>query len=102
MSKGTILKAIIYATAGFANQCSLVTVTATTGNANTVISDVGLLWITTPASVSVQLQQPANTWTDIIAASVTQPVLIPSDGLNLRIHSADTSTNRSVSYYVIQ
>jgi hypothetical protein len=100
--KGELLKQIVYATAGFRNQCSYVTITATTGGANTVITDVGLLWITTPASVSVQLQDPANTWTDIIAASVTQPVLIPSDGMNLRIHSADTSTNRTVNYYVIQ
>lgn len=103
MSKGALLKQIVYATAGFSNVVSKVTVSSTTGNANTVISDIGLLWIAaTPASLSVQLQDPANTWTDIIAASVTQPVLLPSDGLNLRIHSADTSTNRSMTYYVIQ
>ena len=103
MSRGALLKQIVYATAGFSNQCSLVTVTATTGNANTVISDIGLLWfLTTPASVSLQLQEPAGTWTDIVAASSTSPVLIPSDGMNLRLHSANTSTNRSVSYYVIQ
>ena len=101
--KGSLLKQIVYATAGFSNQCSLVTVTATTGNANTVITDVGLLWIqSTPASLSIQLQDPPNTWTDKIAASTTEPVLIPSDGLNIRIHSADTSTNRSLTYYVIQ
>ena len=102
MSKGALLKQIVYATAGFSNVVSKVSVSATTGNANTVISDVGLLWLTTPASLSVQLQDPSGTWADVIAASVTQPVLVPSDGMNLRIHSADTSTNRTMTYYVIQ
>lgn len=96
------LKQIVYATAGLSNVVPLVSVSATTGNANTVIQDVGLIWITTPASLSVQLQEPSGTWTDIIAASVTQPVLLPSDGMNLRIHSADTSTNRTATYYLIQ
>lgn len=100
MSKGALLKQIVYATAGFSNVVSKVSVSSTTGNANTVIGDVGLLWITTPASVSVQLQDPAGTWSDVLAASET--ALIPSDGLNLRIHSADTSTNRTATYYVIQ
>src|SRR5215831_7366263 len=102
MSKGSLLKQIVYATAAFSNQCSFVTVTATTGNANTVITDVGLLWIKTPASVSIQLQDPSGTWTDILPASTSNPVLVPSDGVNLRVHSADTSTNRTANYWVIQ
>lgn len=99
---GALLKQIVYSTNGFSNYVSKVDVTATTGGANTVITDVGLLFITTPASVSVQMQDPADTWTDIIGASQTTPVLIPSDGVNFRVHSADTSTNRAATYYLVQ
>jgi hypothetical protein len=103
VATGGILKQIVYATAGFSNQCSLVTATATTGNANTVITDIGLLWFqSTPASLSVQLQDPSGTWTDVMVASATVPQLMPSDGMNLRLHSASTSTNRSASYYIVQ
>lgn len=99
---GALLKQIVYSTNGFSNYVAKVSVSATTGNANSVIQDVGLLFITTPASLSVQMQDPADTWTDIIGASQTTPVLIPSDGVNFRVHSADTSTNRSATYFLIQ
>jgi len=99
---GALLKQIVYSTNGFSNYVAKVTATATTGNANTVITDVGLLFITTPASVSIQMQDPASTWADIIGASQTTPVLIPSDGVNFRVHSADTSTDRAATYYLIQ
>ena len=99
---GALLKQIVYSTNGFSNYVAKVDVTATTGNANTIITDVGLLWVTTPASVSVELQDPADTWNSVVAASQTLPVLIPSDGMNLRVHSADTSTNRAATYYLIQ
>jgi len=104
MAKGSLLKQVVYAVAGFELSVSaLQTVSATTGNANTVIPDIGLLWIQpTPASVSIQVQTPANTWYDVVAASTTNATLVPSDGLNLRVHSADTSTNRSATYFIIQ
>lgn len=79
------------------------TITMSTTAANTVITDVGLLYVAgTAASVSVQIQDPSTTWTDVIAASTTPFVLIPSDGANFRAHSADTSTARTLTYYIIQ
>lgn len=103
--KGFLLKQIVYSTAGLSNITSYVTTTmgtsATTGDQ--VITDVGLLLVMpTAANVSVQVQDPANTWTAIVAASTTNAVLIPSDGVNFRFHSADTSTTRTANYFVIQ
>lgn len=102
--KGTLLKQIVYATAGLSNVTSYVTSTMGTSAAtgDQVITDVGLLLVMPTASnVSVQLQDPANTWTAIVAASTTNAVLIPSDGVNMRFHSADTSTTRTANYFVI-
>jgi hypothetical protein len=73
---------------------------STTGDQ--VITDVGLLLVMpTAANVSAQVQN-AGTWTAIIAASTTNATLIPSDGLNVRFHSADTSTTRTANYFVVQ
>lgn len=105
MASGSLLKQIVLTgVQGFELSVSaLQTVTATTGDANTVITDVGLLWVQpTPASVSLQMQSPADTWTQVVAASTTNATLVPSDGTNLRVHSADTSTNRSATYFIIQ
>lgn len=105
MAKGALLKQIVYATAGLSKQCSYVTVTMGTSAAagDQVITDVGLLLVMpTAANVSVQLQDPATTWTAIVAASTTNAVLIPSDGVNMRFHSADTSTSRTGNYFVVQ
>lgn len=104
MATGKLLtKIIVRGVAGFATSMGpLVTVTATTGSADTVITDVGLLWIqTVPASTSVQIQQPASTWADVVAASTTTMPFIPSDGTNFRVHNANTAADRSVTYYVI-
>ena len=105
MAKGSLLTKIVYATAGFSNQCNYVTVTMGTSAAtgDKVIADVGLLLVMpTAANVSVQVQDPATTWTAIVAASTTNAVLIPSDGVNMRFHSADTSTSRTGNYFVVQ
>ena len=103
MAKGELLKQIVYAVAGLSKQCTYVTVTMSTTAGDQVITDVGLLLVMpTAANVSVQLQDPATTWTAIVAASTTNAVLIPSDGVNMRFHSADTSTSRTGNYFVIQ
>lgn len=79
------------------------TVTATTGDANTVITDIGLLHFNkTAASVSLQFQDPLNTWTEVLPAGSSAGFVWFSDGTNLRVHSADTSTNRTATYYIIQ
>lgn len=104
MAKGSILTKIIYATTNLSNQASYVTVTMGTSAAtgDQVIADVGLLLVMpTATNVSVQVQN-AGSWTAIVAASTTNAVLIPSDGLNMRFHSADTSTTRTANYFVVQ
>ena len=103
MGKGSIINNIIYATTNFSNQASYVTVTLGTSAAtgDVVITDIGLLLLMpTAANVSAQLQN-AGSWTAIVPASTTNAVVIPSDGLNVRIHSADTTTTRTANYFVL-
>src|ERR1043166_3286274 len=74
-----------------------------TSNGSTVITDVGeLLFMPTAANVSVELQESAGVWTAILTASQTNAHQFFSDGTNLRFKSADTSTTRTGTYYVIQ
>ena len=81
---------------------ALQTVTITT-NASTVITDVGLMLVMPlPASVSLEIQDPLNTWTTLMGAGGSIAQLFPTDGTNFRFKSADTSTTRSGTYYLIQ
>ena len=73
------------------------TVAATTGTL--VITDIGFIQpLALPTGIVVQLQDPAATWTTIVAAGGTG--LFFSDGTNLRF--ANTSAATVASYYVIQ
>lgn len=74
----------------------------TTGS--TVITDIGELLFMQNADTNVSLtfQTASGTWTDTGWPSTSQVVQLFSDGTNLRFESADTSTTRSGTYYIIQ
>ena len=108
MAHGAGHKQIIVEPAGLPGAANAIfsakqNITVTTGNATgaTVITDIGVIhFMPTPASVSVQMQESAGTWTAILPASTTAGLTWMSDGTNLRFSSADTSTNRTGSYYL--
>jgi hypothetical protein len=83
---------------------ALKTATVPSGSATFVITDIGLAFFmpNADANVTVEIQDPALTWTTIIAASVTSLHAMFLDGANIRIKSANTSTSRVQTYYLIQ
>jgi hypothetical protein len=81
---------------------ALQSITITTNN-NTVITDVGLILVMPlAANVSLEIQDPLNTWTTLMPAGGAIAQLFPSDGTNFRFKSGDTSTTRTGTYYLIQ
>lgn len=101
------LKQIILEDAGLPGEAgsvfsALQTLTVTT-DANSIITDVGeLLFKPMAANVSLQFQETEVNWSTLIAAGGSQWFQFFSDGANLRLHSADTSTTRQGTYYIIQ
>ena len=82
---------------------TLVTKTIGSGTSNTlVITDPGLILVMPSSNVKAQVQNPANTWTDIMAAGNTDCKFIPSDGSNTRFISSSTGATQTVTYYLVQ
>lgn len=79
---------------------ALETTTTAPSVANAIITDVGFLFIKpTPANTSLEFQESEGVWTSVMAAGGSTWGFIFSDGANFRVHAADSSTTRTLSYY---